>query len=70
MMNKVFKLKGLDCANCAAKVERKMEKLKWVEDVNVDFMTTNMYVEAEEYHIEEIEKVVHKVDKNIVIVEV
>ncbi len=68
-MTKILKLEGLDCANCAAKVERNVGKIKGVEDCNVNFMTLKMMVdiknESQEL-LEEIEKAVKKVDKNIV----
>ena len=32
-MKKTYKLQGLDCANCAAKMERKIAKLDGVNSV-------------------------------------
>ncbi len=71
-MTKIFKLNGLDCANCAAKVERRVGKIKAVKDANVDFMSLKMIVDLSDFNqdiMSEIEKAVHKVDKNIDIVE-
>ena len=36
-MKKVIRLQDLDCANCAAKMERGIEKIKGVNSVSVDF---------------------------------
>ncbi len=72
-MTKKFRLEGLDCANCAAKVERTVGKIKGVEDSNVDFMTCKMIVDIKddsEELLNLIKAAVVKVDKNIVIKEV
>ena len=37
-MKKVFKLEDLDCANCAAKMERAIAKIEGVNSVSVSFM--------------------------------
>ncbi len=46
LMEKIFLLHGLDCANCAAKIEREAAKLPGVQRVNVSFLTTKMTVEV------------------------
>ena len=38
-MKQSFRLKGLDCANCAAKLERALAKLEGVERASVNFLT-------------------------------
>ena len=38
-MEKAFRIDGIDCANCAAKIERALSKLSNVEKVNINFMT-------------------------------
>lgn len=45
-MKKTFKLIGLDCANCAAKIEHAISKLPDVDSVSINFMTTKMVIEA------------------------
>ncbi len=47
-MKKTFKLVGLDCANCAAKIEDKISKLEGVSSATVNFMTTKLVIEAED----------------------
>ena len=44
-MKKNFKLKGLDCANCAVKIEEKVKKIDGVEDASVSFMAQKLVVE-------------------------
>lgn len=47
-MKKVFRLKDLDCANCAAKMEAAIRKINGVESVTVNFMTQRLTLEANE----------------------
>lgn len=46
-MKKTFKLQDLDCANCAAKMERGIAKIDGVKQVNVNFLTQRMTIEAD-----------------------
>ena len=41
-MKKSYKLKELDCANCAAKMERAINKLPEIEEATVNFFTQRM----------------------------
>lgn len=41
-MKKSYKLKNLDCANCAAKMEAAINRLPEIESANVSFMTQRM----------------------------
>ena len=41
MVEKVVLLEGLDCANCAAKIERAAARVRGVDDASVAFMTRN-----------------------------
>lgn len=47
-MTTVFKVKNLDCANCAKKLERAINKLKNVDSANLVFMTGKLIVESNE----------------------
>ena len=47
-MKKTWKLRDLDCANCAAKMERAIGALDGVEKATVSFMTQKMTVEIAE----------------------
>lgn len=61
MKNK-FKVKGIDCANCAAKLEREIQKIDGIENVTLSFMTEKLVFECKE---EEKEKIIEKVKKVI-----
>ena len=63
-MKKVFKLEDLDCANCAAKMERSVAKIDGVNSVSISFMAQRMSIEAEDEKFEEImDEVVKKCRK-------
>ena len=47
-MKKAFKLEDLDCANCAAKMERAIAKIDGVQSVNVSFIAQKMTIEADD----------------------
>lgn len=71
-MKKIFRLKDLDCANCAAKMERGINKIDGVESATVSFMSQKLTVEADETRFEsimdEVVKVCKKIEPDCVIV--
>ncbi len=71
-MKKVFKLKDLDCANCAAKMENAILKLDGVENASVNFMTQKLTLEAAdaafEQVLKEVQKTIRKVEPDCTIV--
>ena len=50
-MKKTYKLLDLDCANCAAKMERAISELPEVKAVSVSFLKQKMSVELEDESI-------------------
>ena len=44
-MKSKFKMNGLDCANCAAELERAIQKIDGIESVTISFMTLKMELE-------------------------
>ena len=53
-MKKVYKLEDLDCANCAAKMERAVARIDGVSSVSISFMSQRMSIEADENRFYEI----------------
>lgn len=53
-MKKSFKLEELDCANCAAKMERAIQKIEGVKFVNISFMAQKLTIEADDALFDEI----------------
>lgn len=57
-MKKVIGLENLDCANCAAKLERAINKIDKVDSASVNFMAMKMVLEcAEEDYADVAEKI-------------
>ena len=53
-MKRVYKLEGLDCADCAAKLERKLAAIEGITSANINFMTLKCTLEAEDEKMNEI----------------
>ena len=64
-MKKKFRLEGLECANCAAKIEKAINKLDGVKEATVNFVTTKLVIEAEDEKMTEIIKSAEKIVKDI-----
>lgn len=69
---KVLLLNGLDCANCANKIERLAQRTFNHEFINVDFATCRFVIVTKDkdlidHLIERVEEVARKVDSNIVV---
>lgn len=62
-MKSKFKIKGIDCANCAAELERAIQKIEGIKKANISFMTERMELEYDENNEDEIIKKVKKVIK-------
>ena len=60
-MKKTFRLEGLECANCAAKMEKAINELDGVKEATVNFMTTKLVIEGEAT-----EKIVKKIESDVV----
>ena len=69
-MKKKFTLKGLECANCAAKMEKAINELDGVKEATVNFMTQKLVIEDENEKmptiIQEAEKIVKKIEPDTV----
>ena len=64
-MKKTYKLIDLDCANCAAKMERAIAELPEVKSVSVSFLKQKMSVELEDESIrdEVMQKIARLIEK-------
>ncbi len=75
-MKKVFSIKDIDCANCAAKIEDRINKLKGIKEANLNFMMEKLSIEFESDNeetvaavMDEVKKVVAKVEPDAAIAE-
>ncbi len=64
-MKKIYRLEDLDCANCAAKMERAIAKINGVTSASVSFMSQKLTIEADDEKFEEVMKEVVKACKKI-----
>ena len=59
-MKKTFTLDEVDCANCAARMERKINEIEGVIAASVSFMTQKLTIEANESDFDRILKEAQK----------
>lgn len=64
-MKAVLKLEGLCCANCAAKIERDVQKIHGVSSANVAFLTQKLTIEAPDGEMDRIVEEATKAAKRI-----
>lgn len=64
-MKKVFRLQELDCANCAAKMERAIAKIDGVTAASVNFLTQRLTLEADDAKFDAIVQEAVRVCRNI-----
>ena len=68
-----FKIKGLDCANCAAELERAINKLDEINNASISFMTEKLEIEYDaekEEIIKKVKKIIKKAEPDVTIEEV
>ncbi|ROY05000.1 heavy metal translocating P-type ATPase [Enterococcus faecium] len=62
---KSYRLEGLDCANCAMKIEKGVQKINGVKEAKVNFTSGKLTIDAEEDHLATIEQETKKVVKEL-----
>lgn len=53
-MKKTFAMIDLDCANCAAKMERAIAKIEGVNEVTVSFLAQKLVLDADDSRFDKI----------------
>ena len=64
-MKKTFQMIDLDCANCAAKMERAIQNIDGVIPSTVSFMTQKLTLEADDARFDQIVKEAVKACKKV-----
>ncbi len=64
-MTKTLRVSNLDCADCAAKVERALGKLDGVNSASVNFITQKIILDIDEARCETVLESVHKTCKRV-----
>ncbi len=62
-MKNTYKIDGLDCASCGADLERKLQKIKNINDVNVNYIMRKLTIDIDEDKIDAVLPNVKKVAK-------
>ena len=62
---KSYRLEGLDCANCAMKIEKSINEINGVKQANVNFAVGKLTIDADQDKIGEIETETRKVIKEL-----
>ena len=71
---KTLILMGLDCANCAAKIENQVKNLSGVRSSTVDFVNKKLIIEADSNHemkriVEEATAIVNKLEPDVKVID-
>lgn len=71
-MEKIYIIHGLDCPNCAAKLERAFQKITGIHSASIDFMTGKLRIETssdvqEEAVISQMQKLADQLEPGVVI---
>ena len=71
MVNKVYTIENVDCANCAAKIEALINKMPDVEEATITFSTKQLRVTAEnpDELIPQMTALANKIENNVIITE-
>ena len=64
-MKKVFKMEDLDCANCAAKMEKAIKNIDGVEEASVSCMSQKLTLTADDDKFDDIVKQAVKICKKV-----
>nr|WP_315023782.1 heavy metal translocating P-type ATPase [uncultured Aminipila sp.] len=70
-MNKIYNIENIDCANCAAKIERLISNLPEVQEATITFATKQLRVTADnpDKLLSEMERLANTVENGVVITE-
>ncbi|MBP3597267.1 MAG: heavy-metal-associated domain-containing protein [Clostridia bacterium] len=72
-MKTKFKIKGIDCANCAAELERAIQKMEGITSASLSFMAERLEIEYEcekEEIIKRLKKLVKKEEPDATLEEI
>lgn len=70
-MKKKFVIEGIDCANCASKMEEAINKIEGVNSATINFFAEKLTIDADDDKFEDIvaqaEKACNKVERGVTI---
>src|SRR6056297_1721944 len=65
MPKQIIKLDGLDCANCATKIENNIKNIDSIKNANLNFISKTITIYSENDEIEQIKKIVNKYEPDV-----
>ena len=73
-MERVYKINGLDCANCAAKLERHLKEIQYFDQVVIDFMAQKLILQVKDERqlpeaLHAVQAVIERVEPGVTITE-
>lgn len=60
-MKRTYSIEGIDCANCAMKLEQRINKIEGINEASINFMMAKLSIETECSTDEEFEEIMQKV---------
>ena len=62
-----YYFKGIDCPNCAAKVEAQLNKISNISEARVNFLSKKIIINynEEEFELKELESIIKKYDRDV-----
>lgn len=70
-MKKVIRIENLDCANCAAKLERALQQVAGVAEASVSFMTQKIVIkgadEGFDQVLDQVKATIKKIEPDVTI---
>lgn len=69
-MKYIFKLSGLDCANCANKIEIKLNEHKDIDKAIVNFnkLIITVYSNKPDFNVDEVKKIVNEIEPDVCVI--
>lgn len=64
-MRKIVRFSGVCCANCAAKLERALEKIDGINSVQLNFMAQRVNFDIDDNKYEEVVKKIKEVTEKV-----
>ena len=65
-----YKITGLDCANCANKIERELAKQKELKNVSVNFAKEKLVYESENDNLELVNEIIKRLEPDVELLEI
>ena len=73
-MKYTFKIKGLDCANCATQLENAIQKIEGIDNASINFMMEKKILDCQEENkqeiMEKLKKTIKKEEPDVKIEEI